>query len=72
MTEKIPIGGGEAVYMRPSGEGAQCEIHEWPDDDLPKRLFEAMRERHGKGGINVCPECIERARRVAHAAIEER
>ncbi len=44
-----------------------CEIHEWPDDGLPERLVTAMRERHGKGGLNCCTPCIERAHRITRA-----
>lgn len=31
-------------------------------DGLARRLVAAMRERHGKGGITCCRECVERAR----------
>ena len=57
---KIPILPNEAVHMKPS-EGP-CEVHDWPLDGLAKRLVKTMRERHGKGGLNVCVDCIERAR----------
>ena len=50
----------ESLHIRPS-EGP-CEIHDWPDIGLAKRLVDAMRERHGKGGINACRECVMRAR----------
>jgi hypothetical protein len=39
-----------------------CEIHNWPDEGLARRLIDVMRERHGKGGINVCATCIKRAK----------
>lgn len=45
-----------------------CEIHDWPNDKLPERLVTAMRERHGKGGINCCRSCIDRAHQVARAS----
>ncbi len=44
-----------------------CEIHDWPNAGLPERLVNAMRERHGKGGLNCCTPCIERAHRIARA-----
>ncbi len=47
------------VHLRPS-EGP-CQIHDWPTAGLARRLLAAMRERHGKGGINACRECIQRA-----------
>lgn len=59
---KIPIGNREAVYMDPAPERATCDAHEWPSDGLAARLVAAMRERHGKGGVNACRPCIERAK----------
>lgn len=54
---------GQAIYMKPA-EGS-CEIHKWPTEGLPRRLVQAMKERHGKGGINACVECIHRAKAEA-------
>jgi hypothetical protein len=52
----------EALHIRGLPDDATCDIHEWPTEGLAKRLMQAMRERHGKGGVNACRECIERAR----------
>lgn len=57
----------EALHIRPTAE--PCDIHEWPNDGLAARLIDAMRERHGKGGVNVCRSCIERARESLPAAV---
>lgn len=50
---------GEAIHIKPAA--GTCDVHEWPIDGMAARLVAAMRERHGKGGINVCRECISRA-----------
>lgn len=52
----------EAVHMYPARDDAACEVHDWPTEGLPKRLVQAMRDRHGKGGLNVCKSCLVRAR----------
>jgi hypothetical protein len=70
MTTKIPIGSGEVVFMKPGDDVVGCEVHDWPNEDFVKRVFDAMRERHGKGGLNVCRECLLRARALAKAAAE--
>lgn len=58
----------EKIHMKEAPTGAHCEIHTWPSKGLAERLVQAMRARHGTGGINVCPPCIERAREEAHRA----
>lgn len=58
---KIPIGNREAVYMYPMVNAA-CQVHAWPTEGMARRLVLAMRETYGKGGINVCRECVTRAR----------
>jgi hypothetical protein len=55
----------EALFVRPGDEGRGCEVHEWPDEGFVRRLVETMRATHGKGGINVCGDCIARAKRLA-------
>ncbi len=50
----------EVVHLRAS-EGP-CDVHEWPSEGMGERLVTVMRERHGKGGVNVCRECLVRAR----------
>lgn len=54
---------GDALHIK-EGHGP-CEVHDWPTEGLPRRLIEAMKERHGKGGINVCRECIHRVKAEA-------
>lgn len=51
----------EGLHLKPSAEGASCEVHDWPTAGMSKRLIEAMRERHGKGGVDVCRNCVVRA-----------
>lgn len=38
-----------------------CDVCAWPTENVHRRLVDEMRERHGKGGVNVCLECIKRA-----------
>ncbi len=52
----------EYVYVRVPGEGATCDVHEWTAEDFRKRLLAEMRARHGKGGLNVCVDCLDRAK----------
>lgn len=58
-TTKIPIAGGEAAYVR-RGTGP-CQVHDFSDDELPTALMELARRTHPLG-INVCRDCIKRAR----------
>lgn len=58
-TDTLP----DRLHMKPS-EGP-CDIHDWPTDGLAARFVSAMRERHGKGGVNACRDCIDRAYRDA-------
>lgn len=60
-TLKIPLGGNEAAYAKPSQ--APCQSHGWPTERLATFLLEAFRRTHGRGGFIVCLECLDRARR---------
>lgn len=60
----------DVVYMKPSA--GPCETHEWPAEGMAERLLDMMRERHGKGGLNVCVDCIARAKGALKAKIELR
>ena len=61
------INATDKIHMHPAAPTATCEIHDWPTEGLGRKLVDAMRERHGKGGVNVCRECVVRARQdVAH------
>ena len=51
----------ESVHIK-EATSQVCEVHDWPVDGLAKRLINAMRQRFGKGGINVCHECLTRAK----------
>jgi hypothetical protein len=53
---------GDAVFVRPSDRSAGCDLHAWPTDGLARRLIQAMRDTHGKGGVNACIACIKRAK----------
>lgn len=61
----------EAIYMTGLPEGV-CHIHAWPTENLAARLVSAMRLMHGKGGVNVCVECVHRAHADARARVERR
>lgn len=56
----------ESIHLREAT--GECEVHAWPDEGLPRRLVDALRARHGHGGLNVCCDCIERAKRIADVA----
>lgn len=61
----------DAIHMKglvlPEGTdpAAVCEVHAWPIEKLMTDLLPKMRERHGKGGLNVCVPCVERAKAEA-------
>lgn len=59
----------EAVHMRPSK--GTCEVHAWPSEGMGRRLVEALRAGHGRGGVDVCRECLGRARGDAHRVVAE-
>jgi hypothetical protein len=70
----------EYLHIRPIDHGSLdptelCQVHGWPTDGLGLRLIEKMRQTHGKGGVNVCRACLDRARealRVVHILHEGR
>jgi hypothetical protein len=73
MVEALHIKGLDVGDVDPA---TVCQVHDWPSDGLARRLVDAMRETHGKGGINVCIPCIERAKaalpRIATASATRR
>lgn len=69
MNERIPLPNGEAVLLKESS--GPCEIHDWPTEGLSKRLVDVMRARHGKGGIDVCADCVARAREDAQTFVRQ-
>lgn len=40
-----------------------CEVHGWSPEDWVTKFVPLLRERHGKGGLNVCKECLLAASR---------
>ncbi len=64
-TKQVPVGNGEAVFITPKADGTKCEVHDWKEEDFRTRLVPLMRERHGKGGLDICVPCLERARSFA-------
>lgn len=66
---RIPVNNYEYVNIEPRPDDTVCEVHDWDGPNTPKRLMDLMRERHNKGGVNVCVECIERIKQIgAHNA----
>lgn len=55
-----PVGTVDAIHMREAN--GPCQVHDWPTEGMAVRLVERMRASHGKGGVNVCVDCIARAR----------
>lgn len=50
----------EVVYVKPGAPEAGCDIHDWETNGIAIRLVLAMRETHGKGGVNACRPCLVR------------
>ncbi len=61
----------EALHIRPirtpesTDLASICEVHTWSEDKLMTDLMPLMRERHDKGGVDVCITCIHRAKAAA-------
>lgn len=51
----------EALFIRPA-TSTKCDVCEWPNEGLAARVVLEMRRRHHAGGLNVCRDCIVRAR----------
>jgi hypothetical protein len=60
------MGVSEALHIR-EGHGL-CEVHDWPWERWVSDFVPLLRERHGRGGVNVCRECIDRAKAAADRA----
>lgn len=56
-----------SLHVREAAAGATCDAHGWKNAGLARRVIDEMKARHGKGGLNVCRACLERARRDAMA-----
>jgi hypothetical protein len=50
----------EYLHIKPMPDETLCEVHDWPTQDLPRRLVAAMRKSHPKG-ISACKACVHRA-----------
>jgi hypothetical protein len=50
----------EAVFWRPAV--GPCAVHDWPTEGMARRLVALMLEMHGRGGVDVCVDCLRRAR----------
>ena len=72
LPKQIPVGHGEAVFLQRGNERVGCEVHDWTEEDFRQRLVTTMRERHGKGGLNVCVACLERARAFVKENVQTR
>lgn len=54
----------EVLEIRSLVDG-ECETHDWMIAQMQTELVPRLRARHGKGGVNVCVECVERWKRWA-------
>ena len=59
----------ERIRIREVRE-AECEVHDWPTEGLGKRMVAAMRDSFPVG-INVCRDCVLRARDDARTKMKE-
>jgi hypothetical protein len=59
----------EGLHVREAARGATCDVHSWTGEDFPRRLIRAMAERYETGGVNVCRDCLVRARDQAKAKL---
>lgn len=50
----------ETLHVKASA--GPCEPCAWPTEGIARRVVEAARERHGKGGLDICVACLERAK----------
>lgn len=57
---KIPTGNGQAIFMKPA-KGGCCVVHDWPTEGMGRLLVQAMKASYPVG-IDVCVECIKRAK----------
>jgi hypothetical protein len=52
----------EKLHVKAMPDDTPCEVHDWSIQDFETKFVPLLRERHGKGGLNACRACIERAR----------
>ena len=55
----------KGMHVPPEVAASLCQVHDWPTEKLLAELLDQMRARHGKGGLNVCTPCVERAKAEA-------
>lgn len=53
------------MHVTPEVAASLCQVHTMPPAELLSKLLDMMRARHGKGGLNVCTPCVERAKAEA-------
>ena len=59
------------LHLRESPAKAFCEVHNWPEDGLAKRIIVAARATY-PDGLNVCKHCVDRAKVDAEKALAQR
>lgn len=65
MRRDLKTPSGRTVTVKGKTEGT-CEVHDWATDGLARRLYQKMHDRRDSTrGVDVCPDCIERAKRDA-------
>ena len=52
------------MILKPMPDDTVCEVHDWPSDCLPERIFGEIGLR-GTGGLNACADCLVKARNIA-------
>lgn len=53
----------EFLYIKPADDQAGiCWAHKLPTTGLAQVIVDEMRRTHGSGGVNICVECVKRAR----------
>lgn len=60
----------EQLHIKGMPDDTTCEVHDWTLEDFRTRLVPLLRERHGKGGLNVCVECVKRTREELREALD--
>lgn len=50
------------LIIKPADPDAGCDVHDWPTKGLPFRLARAVARPEG---LNVCRECVDRAKAEA-------
>jgi hypothetical protein len=62
----------EALHLRPMPDDTRCEVHDWTFERARRELVPLLRARHGRGGLNVCVDCVSRFKAAALARVANR